>query len=107
MGLTVKCGELGSLDADTKAFMCATEEGAAACPSTCTGDCACMDDKDASFTKKELPPALVPAPVTVPAWTIKMLHLQRRMVKKELPPALVPAPVTVPAWTIKMLHLQR
>jgi len=52
MGLEVKCGELSSLDAISKAFMCATEEGASACPSTCTGDCACMDDKDASFTKK-------------------------------------------------------
>ena len=52
MGLEVKCGELSSLDAISKEFMCATEEGAATCPSTCTGDCACMDNKDASFTKK-------------------------------------------------------
>ena len=53
MGLTVKFGELGILDVDTQVSMCATEEGAAACPSTCTGDCACMDDKDASFTKND------------------------------------------------------
>merc|ERR1740124_1479410 len=44
MGLEVECGELGSLNAEAKAFMCATEEGAAACPITCAGDaCACMD----------------------------------------------------------------
>jgi len=50
MGLEVECGELGSLNAEAKAFMCATEEGVAACPITCAGDaCACMDDKDAKF----------------------------------------------------------
>jgi len=53
MGLEVKCGELSSLDAKSKAFMCATEEGAAACPATCTGDCTCVDDKDALFKKKD------------------------------------------------------
>merc|ERR1740124_98637 len=28
--------------------------------------------------KKELPPVLLPAPVTVPAWTIKMLHFKKK-----------------------------